>query len=334
MMLDLTLLTTFREIACAARSARRRGARLHAARGLSTSAAWSRRSARACSARCARLHADRRPARCRPACLRAARHAPCRGAVREAAGVPRAGTRRSLPVGRGRTAPGATRELRARRRTRTDVLQVLEEDRRIDALLAGRDRPRRRSAVGALPSPPRAGVDYLTIADDSCGSRSPPTTRWRRGRAIALDGSATSPSSSRGHRTSRLQRSAARVPHRGFDPNVARVRRLPSAAGDGRGRHRRRADPTIALVARAATSSSCRCARAPVRHDRRRASAPASETCSSSTWSSRCATPLARSRARPRSPSWPNDSQPRDRSSAGSGPAAGRRRSRRARPAR
>src|SRR6478736_987577 len=62
--------------------------------------------------------------------------------------------------------PGATRELRARRPDAELALQVMEEEAALDALLAGRIDVATIVQSPLSPSTPRPGVEYIPIADD------------------------------------------------------------------------------------------------------------------------------------------------------------------------
>src|SRR5918997_5719387 len=167
-MLDLKLLTTFREVAV-------RGSFSEAAVALDfTQPAVSQhisrleqtlgtrvleRSARGVSLTPAGEVLVRQGA----ALLAAARRA--EEAVRDAAGIGRAQVR----VGAFASAaagllPGATRELRARRPDAELTLQVLEEEPALDALLAGRIDVATVVQSELSPSKPRPGVEYLPIS--------------------------------------------------------------------------------------------------------------------------------------------------------------------------
>ncbi len=87
--------------------------------------------------------------------------------VRQAAGIGRARVR----VGAFRTAaagllPGATRELRARRPDAELELQVIEDEPALDAVLAGRVDLAVIVESPLAPRTPRAGIDYLPVCDD------------------------------------------------------------------------------------------------------------------------------------------------------------------------
>jgi DNA-binding transcriptional LysR family regulator len=169
-MLDLKLLTTFREVAV-------RGSFSDAATALDfTQPAVSQhisrleqtlgvrvleRSARGVSL----TPAGEVLVRHASALLDAARHA--EEAVREAAGIGRAQVRvAAFPSAAAGLLPGATRELRARRPDAELTLQVMEEDAALDALLSGRVDVATIVQSSLSPSRPRPGVEYLPICDD------------------------------------------------------------------------------------------------------------------------------------------------------------------------
>jgi DNA-binding transcriptional LysR family regulator len=88
-------------------------------------------------------------------------------AVREAAGVGKASVRVSaFPSAAAGLLPGATRELRARRPDADLILQVLENEPGLDALLSGRIDVATIVQSPLSPLQPRPGVEYLPIADD------------------------------------------------------------------------------------------------------------------------------------------------------------------------
>jgi DNA-binding transcriptional LysR family regulator len=87
--------------------------------------------------------------------------------VRRAAGIGRARIRvGAFPSATAGLLPGATRELRARRPDAELTLQVLEEGPALDALLAGRIDVATIVESALSPSKPRSGVEYLPICDD------------------------------------------------------------------------------------------------------------------------------------------------------------------------
>src|SRR4051794_15765919 len=169
-MLDLKLLTTFREVAV-------RGSFSEAAVALDfTQPAVSQHISRLESALGVRvLERSARGVGLTPAGEVLVRHASAlldaarqaEEEVRAAAGVGRAQIRVSaFPSAAAGLLPGATRELRARRPDAELALQVLENEPGLDALLAG------RIDVAVLVQSPlspivrRPGADYLPIADD------------------------------------------------------------------------------------------------------------------------------------------------------------------------
>src|SRR3954471_7545934 len=169
-MLDLKLLTTFREVAV-------RGSFSEAAAALDfTQPAVSQHISRLESALGVRvLERSARGVKLTPpgevlvreasALLDAARRA--EEAVRQAAGVGRAQMRvAAFPSAAAGLLPGATRELRARRPDAELSLQVLENEPALDALLAGRIDVGTLVMSPLLPTTPRAGVEYVPIADD------------------------------------------------------------------------------------------------------------------------------------------------------------------------
>jgi DNA-binding transcriptional LysR family regulator len=169
-MLDLKLLTTFREVAV-------RGSFSEAAAALDfTQPAVSQHISRLEQALGVRvLERSARGVNLTPAgevlvrqasqLLDAARRA--EEAVKEAAGVGRARIRVSaFASAAAGLLPGATRELRARRPDAELSLQVLENEPGLDALLAGRVDVATIVQSPLSPLVPRAGVEYLPIADD------------------------------------------------------------------------------------------------------------------------------------------------------------------------
>jgi DNA-binding transcriptional LysR family regulator len=87
--------------------------------------------------------------------------------VRLAAGIGRARVRvAAFPTAAAGLVPGATRELRARRPDGELVLQVLENDPALDALLAGRVDLALIVESALSPSNPRPGVEYLPVCSD------------------------------------------------------------------------------------------------------------------------------------------------------------------------
>src|SRR4051812_19239099 len=169
-MLDLKLLTTFREVAV-------RGSFSDAAVALDfTQPAVSQHISRLESALGVRvLERSARGVKLTPpgevlvreasALLDAARRA--EEAVRQAAGVGRAPMRvAAFPSAAAGLLPGATRELRARRPDAELTLQVLENEPALDALLAGRIDVATIVQSPLSPAKPRPGVEYLPIADD------------------------------------------------------------------------------------------------------------------------------------------------------------------------
>ena len=169
-MLDLKLLTTFREVAV-------RGSFSDAAAALDfTQPAVSQHISRLESALGVRvLERSARGVALTPAGEVLVRHASAlldaarraEEAVRDAAGVGRAQVRvGAFPSAAAGLLPAATRELRARRPDAELALQVLEEDPALDALLAGRIDVATIVQSPLSPSTPRPGVEYIPIADD------------------------------------------------------------------------------------------------------------------------------------------------------------------------
>jgi len=169
-MLDLKLLTTFREVAV-------RGSFSDAASALDfTQPAVSQHISRLEAIVGTRLlERNARGVTLTPAGEVLVRHASAlldaarraEEAVREAAGIGRAQVRvGAFPSAAAGLLPGATRELRARRPDAELTLQVLEEEQALDALLAGRIDVATIVQSPLSPAIPRPGVDYLPIADD------------------------------------------------------------------------------------------------------------------------------------------------------------------------
>lgn len=169
-MLDLKLLTTFREVAV-------RGSFSEAASALAfTQPAVSQHISRLETALGVRvLERSARGVALTPAGEVLVRHASAlldaarraEEEVREAAGIGRAQVRvGAFPSAAAGLLPGATRELRARRPDAELALQVLEEEQALDALLAGRIDVATIVQSPLSPSPARPGVDYLPIVDD------------------------------------------------------------------------------------------------------------------------------------------------------------------------
>ena len=169
-MLDLKLLTTFREVAV-------RGSFSEAAAALDfTQPAVSQHIARLESALGVRvLERSARGVTLTPAgevlvrqasaLLDAARRA--EEAVRQAAGVGRALVRvAAFPSAAAGLLPAATRELRARRPDAELSLVVVEVDPALEALLAGRVDVATIVQSPLRPTTPRPGVDYIPIAYD------------------------------------------------------------------------------------------------------------------------------------------------------------------------
>ena len=196
-MLDLKLLTTFREVAV-------RGSFSEAAVALDfTQPAVSQHISRLESALGTRvLERSARGVTLTPAGEVLVRHASAlldaarraEEAVRDAAGIGRAQVR----VGAFASAaagllPGATRELRARRPDAELTLVVLEDEQAVDALLAGRVRRRGDRAVAARAQGAAGGRGLpADLATTRCGSRSRPTIRSRRARRSRWKSCATS----------------------------------------------------------------------------------------------------------------------------------------------
>jgi DNA-binding transcriptional LysR family regulator len=169
-MLDLKLLTTFREVAV-------RGSFSEAAAALDfTQPAVSQHISRLEQALGTRvLDRSARGVTLTPAGEVLVRHASAlldaarraEEAVRDAAGIGRAQVRvAAFPSAAAGLMPAATRELRTRRPDAELTLQVLEESDALDALLAGRVDVATIVQSPLLPSAPRPGVDYLPIAMD------------------------------------------------------------------------------------------------------------------------------------------------------------------------
>jgi DNA-binding transcriptional LysR family regulator len=169
-MLDLKLLTTFREVAV-------RGSFSDAAAALDfTQPAVSQHISRLESALGVRvLERSARGVSLTPAGEVLVRHASAlldaarraEEAVREAGGVGRAQVRvGAFPSAAAGLLPGATRELRARRPDAELTLQVLEEEPALEALLAGRIDVATIVQSPLSPSTPRPGVEYIPISDD------------------------------------------------------------------------------------------------------------------------------------------------------------------------
>src|SRR3954454_21555120 len=169
-MLDLKLLTTFREVAV-------RGSFSDAAVALDfTQPAVSQHIGRLESALGVRVlersargvtltAAGEVLVRHASALLDSARQA--EEAVRAAAGVGRAQVRVSaFPSAAAGLLPGATRELRARRPDAELTLQVLENEPGLEALLAGRSDVAAIVQSAVAPITPRAGVEFVPVADD------------------------------------------------------------------------------------------------------------------------------------------------------------------------
>jgi DNA-binding transcriptional LysR family regulator len=169
-MLDLKLLTTFREVAV-------RGSFSEAAAALDfTQPAVSQHIGRLEQALGVRvLERSARGVNLTPAGEVLVRHASqlldaarrAEEAVKEAAGVGRAQIRVSaFPSAAAGLMPGATRELRARRPDAELSLHVLENEPGLDALLAGRVDVATLVMSPLLKTTPRPGVEYVPIADD------------------------------------------------------------------------------------------------------------------------------------------------------------------------
>jgi DNA-binding transcriptional LysR family regulator len=169
-MLDLKLLTTFREVAV-------RGSFSEAAAALDfTQPAVSQHISRLEQALGTRvLERSARGVSLTPAGEVLVRHASelldtarrAEEAVKEAAGVGRARIRvAAFPSAAAGLMPGATRELRARRPEAELSLQVLENEPGLDALLAGRVDVATLVQSPLSPLAARPGVEYVPIADD------------------------------------------------------------------------------------------------------------------------------------------------------------------------
>ena len=169
-MLDLKLLTTFREVAV-------RGSFSDAAAALDfTQPAVSQHISRLETTLGVRvLERSARGVSLTPAGEVLVRHASAlldaarraEEAVRDAAGVGRAQIRvAAFPSAASGLLPGATRELRNRRPDAELTLQVLEDGPAVDALLAGRVDVATVVQSALQPIKPRPGVDYLPICDD------------------------------------------------------------------------------------------------------------------------------------------------------------------------
>src|SRR4051794_14648467 len=169
-MLDLKLLTTFREVAV-------RGSFSDAAAALDfTQPAVSQHISRLEQALGVRvLERSARGVKLTPAGEVLVRHAAqllddarrAEEAVKQAAGVGRPQIRvAAFPSAAAGLLPGATRELRARRPDAELSLQVLENEPALDALLAGRIDVGTLVMSPLLTSTPRPGVEYVPIADD------------------------------------------------------------------------------------------------------------------------------------------------------------------------
>jgi DNA-binding transcriptional LysR family regulator len=169
-MLDLKLLTTFREVAV-------RRSFSDAALALTfTQPAVSQhigRLERAVGVRL--LERDARAVSLTPAGEVLLRHASalldaaCRAEeeVREAAGIGRSVVRAAaFPSAAAGLLPGATRELRARRPDAELELHVLEDELALDALQASRVDAAVILRSPLSPAPPRAGVEYLPVCED------------------------------------------------------------------------------------------------------------------------------------------------------------------------
>ena len=245
-MLDLKLLTTFREVAV-------RGSFSDAAAALDfTQPAVSQHISRLEATLGVRvLERNARGVSLTPAGEVLVRHASAlldaarraEEAVRDAAGIGRAQVRvGAFPSAAAGLLPGATRELRARRPDAELTLQVIEEEPALDALLAGRidvadDRP---VAALALQAARRRRLPAdLRRRDADRGRRRPPAGDAHVGHARGAVRRAVPDHRGRRH-VRRLQRRPARLPRRGLRAQRALlVRRLPGAAGHGGVRHRR-----------------------------------------------------------------------------------------------
>jgi DNA-binding transcriptional LysR family regulator len=169
-MLDLKLLTTFREVAV-------RGSFSDAAVALDfTQPAVSQHISRLEATLGVRvLERNARGVSLTPAGEVLVRHASAlldaarraEEAVREAAGIGRAQVRvAAFPSAAAGLLPGATRDLRGRRPDAELALQVLENEGALDALLAGRVDLAVIVDSVLSPAKRRAGVDYVPICDD------------------------------------------------------------------------------------------------------------------------------------------------------------------------
>src|SRR3954470_19098294 len=169
-MLDLKLLTTFREVAV-------RGSFSDAAAALDfTQPAVSQHISRLETALGTRvLERSARGVTLTPAGEVLVRHASAlldagrraEEAVRQAAGVGKATGRVSaFASAAAGLLPGATRELRARRPDAELTLQVLENEQGLDAMLAGRVDVDVVVQSPLAPIPARPVVEYLPISDD------------------------------------------------------------------------------------------------------------------------------------------------------------------------
>src|SRR3954454_12372539 len=169
-MLDLKLLTTFREVAV-------RGSFSDAAAALDfTQPAVSQHISRLEQALGVRvLERSARGVKLTPAGEVLVRHAAqllddarrAEEAVKQAAGAGGAQRRVApFPSAAAGLMPGATRELRARRPDVELSLQILENEPGLDALLAGRIDVATLVMSPLLTSTPRPGVEYVPIADD------------------------------------------------------------------------------------------------------------------------------------------------------------------------
>jgi DNA-binding transcriptional LysR family regulator len=169
-MLDLKLLTTFREVAV-------RGSFSDAAVALDfTQPAVSQHISRLEATLGVRvLERNARGVSLTPAGEVLVRHASAlldaarraEEAVREAAGIGRAQVRvAAFPSAAAGLLPGATRDLRGRRPDAELALQVLELEGALDALLAGRVDVAVIVDSVLSPAKRRTGVDYVPICDD------------------------------------------------------------------------------------------------------------------------------------------------------------------------
>src|SRR3954465_13878868 len=190
-MLDLKLLTTFREVAV-------RGSFSDAAAALDfTQPAVSQHISRLESVLGVRvLERSARGVALTPAGEVLVRHASAlldaarraEEAVREAAGRGRAQVRAgAFPSAAAGLLPGATRELRNRRPDAELTLQVLEEDPALDALLAGRIDVATIVQSPLSPTKPRPGVEYLPIAHDEMRGAAPPAPPPPTGASVTLE---------------------------------------------------------------------------------------------------------------------------------------------------